>query len=84
MRRIGLEGTELAKAQCDTIRLRLLKVGTHLRVSVRRIWLSFAETILTLCFQNTLSSTQKCRAGNLADKSAKFFTSVKLRLDIMI
>src|SRR4029450_8176906 len=29
LRRLGLEGTELAKAQCDTIRLKLFKVGAQ-------------------------------------------------------
>jgi len=44
LRRLGLEGTALATAQCDTIRLKLLKVGTQIRVSVRKVWLSFAES----------------------------------------
>ena len=44
LRRVGLAGTELAKAQCGTIRDKVLKVGAQLRVSVRRVWLSFAET----------------------------------------
>jgi hypothetical protein len=44
LRRVGLQGTELAKAQCDTIRLKLLKVGTQIRISVRKVWLSFAES----------------------------------------
>lgn len=35
LRRLGLEGTELAKAQCDTIRLKLFKIGAQIRVSVR-------------------------------------------------
>ena len=30
-------------AQCDTIRLRLLKVGAVVRVSVRRVWVSLSE-----------------------------------------
>jgi Transposase DDE domain group 1 len=30
-------------AQCDTIRLRLLKVGGVVRVSVRRVWVSLSE-----------------------------------------
>jgi hypothetical protein len=42
LRRLGLAGTELAKAQCGTIRLKLFKVGARLRVSVRRVWLSFS------------------------------------------
>lgn len=44
LRRLGLEGTELAKAQCDTIRLKLFKIGAHIRVSVRKVWISFSES----------------------------------------
>ena len=40
---LQLEGTELAKAQCTTIRVNLLMVGTRIRVSVRRVCLSFSE-----------------------------------------
>jgi Transposase DDE domain group 1 len=43
LRRLGLEGTELARAQCDTLRLKLLKIGAQIRVTVRRIWISLAE-----------------------------------------
>jgi len=43
LRRIGLEGTELARAQCDTIRVRLLKVGAQVRTSVRRVWVSLSQ-----------------------------------------
>lgn len=43
LRRIGLKGTQLAKAQCHTIRLKLLKVGAQIRVTFRKVWLSFAE-----------------------------------------
>ena len=42
LRRLGLEGTELAKAQCSTIRLKLLKIGAVIRISVRRVWVSLA------------------------------------------
>ena len=42
LRRLGLEGTELAKAQCSTIRLRLLKIGAVIRISVRKVWVSLA------------------------------------------
>ena len=41
MREDGLKGTKLAKAQCWTIRNRLLKVAVQVRFSVRRIKLSF-------------------------------------------
>ena len=43
LRRWGLAGTRLARAQCNTIRLKLLKVGVRIRVSVRRVRLSFDE-----------------------------------------
>ena len=38
-----LAGTEFAKAQCHTIRLKLLKIGAQVRISVRRIYLSMAS-----------------------------------------
>jgi hypothetical protein len=43
LREYGLKGTELAAAQCDTIRLRLLKIGAVVRVSVRRVALALSE-----------------------------------------
>ena len=43
LRRIGLAGTAMAKAQCDTIRLKLLKIGARIRITVRKVWVSFAE-----------------------------------------
>lgn len=43
LRRIGLAGTEMSKAQCDTIRLKLLKIGAKIRITVRRVWISFAS-----------------------------------------
>ena len=43
LRRLGLHGTELAQAQCATIRLKLLKIGAQIRVTVRRVWISLAE-----------------------------------------
>jgi hypothetical protein len=43
LQRLGLQGTELAKAQCDSIRLKLLKIGAQIKVTVRHVWLSLAE-----------------------------------------
>jgi hypothetical protein len=43
LRRLGLAGTELARAQCATLRLKLLKIGAPIRVTVRRVWISLAE-----------------------------------------
>ena len=37
MRRVGLAGTELAKAQVTTIRIKLFKIAARVTVSVRRI-----------------------------------------------
>lgn len=42
LRRLALVGTELARAQCQTIRLTLLKIGARLRVTVRNVWLALA------------------------------------------
>ena len=41
---LGLAGTELAKAQCDTIRLKLLKIGAQIRITVRKVWLALSES----------------------------------------
>lgn len=43
LRRLGLKDTPLEKAQCQTIRLKLLKIGALIRVTVRRFWVSLAE-----------------------------------------
>jgi hypothetical protein len=43
LRRLALQGAALARAQCDTLRLKLLKVGVQVRLSVRKVWLAFAE-----------------------------------------
>lgn len=42
LRRLGLQATPLARAQCDTIRLKLFKIGAVVKVSVRRIFASLA------------------------------------------
>jgi hypothetical protein len=42
LRRTALAGTELEKAQCGTIRLKLLKIGAQVRVTVRKIWISLS------------------------------------------
>jgi hypothetical protein len=43
LRRIGLAGTQLANATCGTIRLRLLKIGALVRISVRRVVFAMAS-----------------------------------------
>ena len=43
LRRVGLRGTKFAQATCQTMRLKLLKIGAQVRVSVRRVKVSFAS-----------------------------------------
>jgi Transposase DDE domain group 1 len=43
VRRIGLHHTPFAKASCGTIRLKLLKIGALVRISVRRIKIAMAS-----------------------------------------
>jgi hypothetical protein len=43
LRRLGLNGTAWAEAQVDTIRLKLLKIGAIVRVSVRRVLLQLSS-----------------------------------------
>ena len=43
LRRIGLAGAELARASANTIRLRLLKIGAVVTVSVRRVRLAMSS-----------------------------------------
>ena len=44
LRRLGLKATEMATAQAATIRLRLLKIGAQVRVTVRRVWISLPRS----------------------------------------
>jgi len=43
LRRLALKGTEWAEAQVDTIRLKLLKIGAKIKLSVRRIVLELSS-----------------------------------------
>lgn len=43
LRRRGLKNTRWARAQCGTIRLKLLKIGARIQVSVRRVVVSMAS-----------------------------------------
>ena len=42
LRELGLAGTKMAKAQCSTIRVRLLKIGARVRVTARKVWIKMA------------------------------------------
>ena len=43
LRQFGLADTDMAQAQCGTMRVRLLKIGAVIRVTVRKVWLAFSE-----------------------------------------
>jgi Transposase DDE domain group 1 len=55
MRRLGLAETEIDQAQCSTIRLKLLKIGAQVQVTVRRLVVRlassypFQELFITIC-----------------------------------
>jgi Transposase DDE domain group 1 len=42
LRRLGLKQTDLAPAQPSTMRLKLLKIGALIRITVRKVWVSMA------------------------------------------
>jgi Transposase DDE domain group 1 len=44
LRRLGLTGTELAQAQCHTVRLKLLKIGALVRITVRKVWICWSAS----------------------------------------
>lgn len=57
LRRLGLRATELATVQVGTIRLRLLKIGAQVRVSVRKVWVQAGQQ---------LSPTKRCSGQSSA------------------
>lgn len=62
LRRLALKGTELVEAQVDTIRLRLLKIGARVRVTVRRLMVSMASGFAAK--HHPVSGGAVPRAGN--------------------
>ena len=43
LRRLGLAGTRWARAQCGTLRVKLLKIAARIRITARKVWLSFSS-----------------------------------------
>jgi hypothetical protein len=43
-RRLALSGSAWARAQCETIRSQLLRIGAQVRVTARTIWISIASS----------------------------------------
>src|SRR5260370_25473602 len=65
LRRLGLEGTELAQAQCSSIRLKLLKIGALIRITVRKVWVSLASgypyvTLFRQVYEKLCAMPLKC------------------------
>ncbi len=65
LRRLGLQGTRMAAAQCNTIRLKLLKVGAQVKVTVRKVWISLAggypySELFHQVYRNLQSATLRC------------------------
>jgi DDE family transposase len=55
LRRLGLRNSELAHAQVGTIRLRLLKIGVQIRITVRKVWVELSSSFpLQNLFRQTL------------------------------
>ena len=44
LRRLGLKTTAMATAQVGTIRLKLLKIGAQIQVTVRKVWVRMASS----------------------------------------
>jgi len=42
LRRLGFQATDLAEAQAATLRLKVLKIGALIRITVRKVWVSLA------------------------------------------
>ena len=65
LRRSALNETEMSQAQCSTIRLKLLKIGAIVKVSVRRVYIGFASGYpfqsLFIKVYKRLSSLQPCQ-----------------------
>ena len=43
LREYALAGTEIARAQCGTIREKLFKIGAQIIISVRKVWIHYSE-----------------------------------------
>ena len=60
LRRLGTEGTQFARAQCATLRLKLLKIGARVKITARRVWLSFSQAYpYAKAFTEVLANLQK-------------------------
>ena len=66
LRRIGLHHTPFAKATCGTIRLKLLKIGALVRVSVRLVNLIISLALILPGLAVSVRSRSMQRSGQTA------------------
>ena len=65
LRRLGTQGTHLARAQCATLRLKLLKIGARVKITARRVWLSFSQAYpYAQTFTQVLANLQRAPLWN--------------------
>ena len=65
LRRLGTEGTQFARAQCATLRLKLLKIGARVKITARRVWLSFSQAYpYAKTFTQVLANLPRAPLGN--------------------
>jgi Transposase DDE domain group 1 len=64
VRRIGLQHTAFSNASCGTIRLKLLKIGAHVRISVRRIKFAMASSCPVTPFGAALPAASMLPRGS--------------------
>jgi hypothetical protein len=61
LRQTALAGTILEKAQCGTIRRKLLKIGAQVRVTVRKVWVSLSSGYAyAALFASVLATLDHC------------------------
>ncbi len=72
LRRLGLKQTPLARAQCQTIRLKLLKIGAQVRLTVRHVWISMSGSL-------SLQRGLRCRRSKPPGHSSALLRSVPIK-----
>jgi Transposase DDE domain group 1 len=75
LRRLALQQTQLAKATCGTIRLKLLKIGALVRTSVRRITFAMASGDPYQRDFAPCSTHQRCCCGALTNQNTRAIIS---------
>ena len=60
LRRVGLRGTKMARAQCGTLRVRLFKVAALVTLSVRRVRVAISSVFpLKELYRRVLDNIQR-------------------------